>query len=34
MTTTPEGLDASITSRDMVFEADVSAVTRFSSWPR
>jgi hypothetical protein len=29
MTTTPEGLDASITSRDMVFEADVSAVTPF-----
>jgi hypothetical protein len=29
MGATPEGLDASITSREMVFEADVSAVTPF-----
>jgi hypothetical protein len=29
MSNTPEGLDASITSREMVFEADVAAVTPF-----
>jgi len=29
MNTRPEGLDPSITSRDIVFEADVRAVTPF-----
>jgi hypothetical protein len=29
MSATPEGLDPSITSREMVFEADVTSVTPF-----
>ena len=29
MSATPEGLDSSITSREMIFEADVASVTPF-----
>jgi hypothetical protein len=33
--TTPEGLDPTIRTREIVFEADVLGVTPFSSsWPR
>jgi hypothetical protein len=31
--TTPEGLDPSIRTREIVFEADVDGSHRFSSWP-
>jgi hypothetical protein len=29
MSATPEGLDASVTSREIVFEADIASVTPF-----